>query len=87
MRTRRSIGAVAYLRNDLPPETAGQRCFQYDAATGTVSQTRRDIGSFPNGSAASAVSHLKARLAATKPTGSPMPLLAKPLKGGGKEPP
>jgi hypothetical protein len=47
MRTRRSIGAAAYLRHDLPPETAGQRRFQHDAATGTVSRIRCDIGSFP----------------------------------------
>ncbi len=57
-------------------ETAGQRCFQHDAATGTVSWIRCDIGSFPHHSAASAVSRLKVRLAATGPTGSPAPLLA-----------
>ena len=32
---------------DLPSETAGQRRFQHDAATGTVSWIRCDIGSFP----------------------------------------
>jgi hypothetical protein len=47
MRTRRSIGAAAYLRHDLPSETAGQRRFQHDAATGTVSWIRCDIGFFP----------------------------------------
>jgi hypothetical protein len=58
------------------PETAGQRRLQHGAATGTVSRIRCDIGSFPHGSAGSAVSRLKARLAATRPTWSPVPLLA-----------
>src|SRR6478672_10763182 len=57
-------------------ETAGQRRFQHDAATGTVNWIRCDIGSFPHHSAASAVSRLKVRLAATGPTWSPAPLLA-----------
>ena len=74
--------------DDLPSETAGQRRFQHAAAAGTVSRIRCDIGSFPHDSAASAVSRLKARLAATRPTGSPARHCSPtPLKGGGEEPP
>ncbi|MGB6588857.1 MAG: hypothetical protein WBE93_23200, partial [Pseudolabrys sp.] len=61
------FGAAAYLRPDLPPQTAGQRRFQHDNAIRTASRIRPDIGSFPPARAASAVSHLKAR-AATRPT-------------------
>ena len=61
------FGAAAYLRPDLPPQTAGQRRFQHDNAIGTSSRIRPDIGSFPPAWAASAVSRLKAR-SATRPT-------------------
>src|SRR6478735_10051089 len=62
-----TLNSAGYLRPDLPPQTAGQRRFQHDNAIGAASRIRRDIGSFPPASAASVVSHLKAR-SATRPT-------------------
>jgi hypothetical protein len=47
MRTRRSIGAAAYLRHDLRPKLLASDAFSTGAATGTVSWIRCDIGSFP----------------------------------------
>ena len=56
--------------------TAGQRRFQHDAATGTVSQIRCDIGFFPARLGSICCEPFEGELAATRPTGSPAPLLA-----------
>jgi hypothetical protein len=80
------FGAAAYLRHDLPPQTAGQRRFQHDDAIGTASRIRRDIGSFPVAWAASAVSDLKAKSATTN-AGQQRRCSPAPLQGGGQEPP